>query len=104
MVVYLGDRLSDEDRESIKEKYFKLIKEFLEVRGKVYYFEKEIKVVQKEIFEVGCNILCFFCRDSVFYLNVVMLEIVMNSFEIIFGFQRNKIILFCLKDFYRVNI
>lgn len=45
MVVYLGDRLSDEDRESIKEKYFKLIKEFLEVRGKVYYLEKEIKVV-----------------------------------------------------------
>lgn len=85
MAAHPGDKPSDEERETIKEKHSKLTKELLEVRGKVHHLEKEIKSVQKEILEAGCNILRFSCRDSAFYLNVVMLEIVMNSFEITSG-------------------
>ena len=55
-----GDKPSDEERESIKEKHSKLTKELLEVRGKVHHLEKEIKAVQKEILEAGCNIYIYF--------------------------------------------
>ena len=57
MVAHPGDKPSDEERESIKEKHSKLTKELLEVRSKVHHLEKEIKAVQKEILEAGCNIL-----------------------------------------------
>jgi len=58
MAAHPGDKPSDEERESIKEKHSKLTKELLEVRSKVHHLEREIKAVQKEILEAGCNIFC----------------------------------------------
>ena len=77
-----GDKPSDEERESIKEKHSKLTKELLEVRGKVHHLEKEIKAVQKEILEAGCNILLlFFVQQCInFYLKVVTLRMSLKSF------------------------
>lgn len=61
MAAHPGDKPSDEERESIKEKHSKLTKELLEVRSKVHHLEKEIKAVQKEILEAGCDtFLCVF--------------------------------------------
>jgi len=51
MAAHPGDKPSDEETESIKEKHSKLTKELLEVRSKVHHIEKEIKAVQKEILE-----------------------------------------------------
>lgn len=68
-----GDKPSDEERESIKEKHSKLTKELLEVRGKVHHLEKEIKAVQKEILEAGCNIYYIFC---VFFLFNIALNFI----------------------------
>lgn len=51
MAAHPGDKPSDEERESIKEKHSKLTKELLEVKSKVHHLEKEIKAVQKEILE-----------------------------------------------------
>jgi len=56
MAAHPGDKPSDEETESIKEKHSKLTKELLEVRSKVHHIEKEIKAVQKEILEAGCNL------------------------------------------------
>ena len=68
MAAHPGDKPSDEERESIKEKHSKLTKELLEVRGKVHHLEKEIKAVQKEILEAGCNILCVFLVETVHFI------------------------------------
>lgn len=59
MAAHPGDKPSDEERESIKEKHSKLTKELYEVRSKVHHIEKEIKAVQKEILQAGCN-LCLY--------------------------------------------
>lgn len=68
MAAHPGDKPSDEERETIKEKHSKLTKELLEVRGKVHHLEKEIKSVQKEILEAGCNILCVFLVETVHFI------------------------------------
>lgn len=60
MAAHPGDKPTDEERESTKEKHSKLTKELLEVRSKVHHIEKEIKAVQKEILEAGCNFFCTF--------------------------------------------
>jgi len=69
MAAHPGDKPSDEERESIKEKHSKLTKELLEVKSKVHHLEKEIKAVQKEILEAGCNIfLCLCLVETVYFI------------------------------------